>query len=96
MKQKTKITIGVIVIIVVIPTLFFLSEKNEEGNIPILAEYEDKIVYTTDISYNKEILENNCSELGGKFNVCDSPCATDAEMCTQVCAYTCDLQNVKK
>jgi hypothetical protein len=60
--------------------------------VPIQAEYESKVVYTTSQENADEAaLRRHCDDLGGEFNTCGSACAPDAATCVQVCAYTCEL-----
>ena len=90
MRSKVKISVGVL-IIVVLAALVFVNKGDDSDEIPVLAQYENKVVYTTDLSFSKDVLIENCSELGGEFNTCGTPCAPDEVVCTAVCAYTCDF-----
>lgn len=79
-----------VVIVTVAAALFKQNELNSE--VSIEAEYEDKIVYTSNPELDeKEELESDCLQRGGEFNACGSPCASDAEACIEVCAYTCEF-----
>ena len=69
-----------------------LIDDVEDRHIPIESEFEDKIVYTTDGSVDTEPLIQHCAAKGGTFNECGSVCESDAEICIQVCAFTCELQ----
>lgn len=53
-------------------------------------EYPGKIVYSNDLS-RADDMKKDCADRKGTFNTCGSPCATDAEVCIEVCAYKCDL-----
>lgn len=66
-----------------------------ESGIEIQNVYENKIVYTTDMQQDAEKYRADCESRGGEFNSCGSSCPSDAEMCIQVCAYTCDLGAAK-
>jgi len=70
--------------------------KAEETNADIISnEYPTKIVYTNDLS-SAEKMKDDCSQRGGTFNTCGSPCAPEAEICIEVCAYTCELSDQPK
>lgn len=58
-------------------------------DIPVEAVYQDRIVYTSDMSYNMEVLRSDCQLRQGEFNECGSAC--DGEDCALVCAYTCEF-----
>jgi hypothetical protein len=60
----------------------------DPGN--FLAEYPEKIVYTTDRDVDVAVLRTDCENRDGVFNECGSPCA-EGEVCVEVCAYTCEL-----
>ncbi len=53
-------------------------------------EFPTKVVYTTDMGSDEEPYRTDCQERGGTFNECGSICSPDADMCAEVCAYTCD------
>ena len=101
--MSKRIAIGIIaVIILVVLALILLpntgqaptngSGTNTSGDVPVMQEYAKKVVYTTDRSLDAAPLQADCTERGGTFQDCGSPCAPDADMCTQVCAYTCQLK----
>lgn len=62
-----------------------------ETEIPIAATYEGKIVYPFGSSVTKEAFASHCEREGGVFNACGTQCAPGAEMCTAVCAFTCEF-----
>ncbi|PJE64064.1 MAG: hypothetical protein COU90_04305 [Candidatus Ryanbacteria bacterium CG10_big_fil_rev_8_21_14_0_10_43_42] len=64
----------------------------EEGvsSVPIMQEYEGKVVYTVDAAVDPEPLEADCRLREGTFNDCGTTCAPNAEVCTSVCAFTCE------
>lgn len=66
------------------------ATKSPRAEIPLLQGYEGKVVYTTDLSFNRQKLEDDCQTRGGEFNNCGTTCAPDAAACVQVCAYTCE------
>lgn len=93
-------TVTIITIIALIAIVWFLFGTIDGGDngvsvdgVSIEQEFEGKIVYTTDLSVDKEPLRAHCSAQRGEFNDCGSVCEPDAEMCASVCAYTCELGN---
>lgn len=69
--------------------------QGEIGNIPIEARFNDKIVYTTIQSVNKQPLRLHCNTNGGVFNECGSSCGSKDEPCITVCAFTCEFSKEK-
>lgn len=65
-----------------------------DGDVPVQAEFENKVVYTTDQSIKTAPLTEDCRRRGGEFNVCGNVCSPDADACDDVCAYTCELAPV--
>lgn len=59
--------------------------------VPIMSTFEGKIVYSTDSSLDTTPLKEDCTERGGTFNECGTTCAPGAEVCVDVCAFTCEL-----
>jgi len=69
----------------------FECKKTEEPETNFISnEYPTKIIYTNDLS-QAEAMKADCLKRSGTFNTCGSPCAPEAEVCIEVCAYTCDL-----
>ncbi len=69
-----------------------ISPRNGlQEEVPMLKVFPDKIVYTDDITSDKELYMGDCSMRGGTFNNCGTGCETGAEMCIMSCAYTCTL-----
>lgn len=64
----------------------------EDGNTTKsdFTDFGSKIVYTTSMSEDIELLKADCASRGGKFKPCGLSCAPDAEICIKVCAYTCE------
>ena len=60
-------------------------------DVEIMDRFDDKIIYTTDISVDQGPLIEHCRKEGGEFNTCGSACSNDAEVCIAVCAFTCEL-----
>lgn len=65
-----------------------LSEE-EIANLPVANVGDGKIVYTFDVSADKEVLTRDCGDRGGEFNECGVGCESDE--CALVCAYTCEF-----
>jgi len=104
MAQKNYLFIMVVVLFLLVVTggLWWYSTRSAEkpsgnndqaGNgVPIEAEYEGKIVYTTaQDNVDVAALRAHCESQGGEFNTCGTTCAPDAAVCAQVCAYTCEF-----
>lgn len=62
-----------------------------ENGIAITNVFDDKIVYTLDMSQDIDKYRADCQARGGEFNQCGSPCPSDGGVCIQVCALTCEL-----
>jgi len=91
--KYTLVIISIIIITIIGVTIW--SNSTLPDDLSIQKKYETKIIYTTSQSITKEnktLYIEDCRSRGGTFNDCGSPCAPDAEICTQVCAYTCDLE----
>lgn len=74
--------------------LYSLPEPEERAGgrqVPVQAEFDAKIVYTTDQEADVEALRQDCAERGGEFNPCGTICAPEADICASVCAYTCEF-----
>lgn len=102
MTTKNYLLIGVVVVILIVAGILawlYLGDLSQEnpgngnsGQVPIQAQYENKVVYTTSQeNVDVDALRRHCADLGGEFDTCGSACAPDAATCVQVCAYTCDL-----
>jgi hypothetical protein len=65
-----------------------LSDESFE-NLPVTSASEEQIVYTMDLSAERDIFENDCENRGGDFNDCGRAC--EGEECSLVCAYTCEF-----
>ncbi len=74
-------------------TIPITFKSSPTANVPMMAQFGTKIVYTLDMSADRGALENDCRGRDGTFNACGSSCAPDAQICTTVCAYTCDLKS---
>ena len=88
-KHGIFVVIGVFLILA-LSLWFMYPHENRGDKIPVLDRFDDKIVYTTDLSVSEEGLRAHCKAEGGLFNLCGSPCPTHETMCAQVCAYTCE------
>ena len=62
------------------------------GNVPIQAEFSNKIVYAVNDGTDSSALKNDCSKRGGVFNECGSVC-DEGDVCIRVCAFTCELKD---
>jgi len=83
----------IIVIVVLIAWAFSADRKTiHDLQVPIQSEVKEKIVYTTDLSTDRQPLQNDCRERGGIFNDCGSVCESGAEICAEICALTCELK----
>jgi hypothetical protein len=71
------------------------KKENDQGKeeIQIKERFDNKIVYEQD--QDLEEMRKHCQDLGGEFNECGSPCAPRAEICAEVCVYTCDFNEEK-
>ena len=67
------------------------TTANGTFDVTISAEYPGRIIYTTSMDVNFTRYRAHCEALGGTLNECGNPCPPDAELCTAVCALTCDL-----
>jgi len=68
--------------------------QTDPSEIPIQNEFPEKIVYGDNMSLKQSDLRLDCDSRGGTFNTCGSVCPNTAEMCTEQCAYTCELTDV--
>ena len=55
-------------------------------------DYGSKIVYKSSSESKQENYQKDCTQRGGTFNACGSPCDPKATVCIQVCAYTCEFR----
>lgn len=92
MHSKTLIiTIMVLVMVALLGWIVYLVMDRNDAVVPIQATYgNEKVVYTLDLSEDREPLMLHCKEFGGTFNECGNPCQPSAELCTTVCALTCE------
>lgn len=94
-----KKTLYIILAAVVLIALYYIVGLNDQGDesltpgneLPIEEEFASKIVYTTDISLDAGPFEADCGIRGGAFDDCGTICEPGADICAEVCAYTCDL-----
>lgn len=56
----------------------------------ILQRFGSKIVYETGDNEDETALRQHCATEGGLYKSCGNTCAPDAEVCTEVCAHTCE------
>ena len=88
MKKANEILIIILVLMVLLFLIYFINKNT--GKINIEKDYGNKIVYTTDVSKDKFNYINDCKKRSGTFNECGNVCSSDAELCIQICAFTCD------
>jgi len=101
---KVYILVGIFILIVFVGIFSFGKIEGEPQVLPQLPVYFhnppsfvertfddsiDKFVY--DYETPENILQNHCTEIGGIYNSCGSPCAPNAEVCITVCARTCEI-----
>lgn len=67
------------------------AETDRSANVPVMKAFAGKIVYTTDMDMDTAPFREDCERMGGEFNECGDVCPPGADMCAQVCAYTCEL-----
>lgn len=97
MKPKLFALLVVVIIVLVGLYLLLLGNMGEESSavddpkVEIMQEYASKFVYTVDTSLSATPYEEHCQARGGVFTTCGTICDTDAEICPEVCAYTCVL-----
>lgn len=98
MKLSTILLAILVLILVGLVSFLWWSANGPKpvAEVPIQARFEDKIVYTTDQSVDREMLARHCQTEGGSFNECGSACAKDAEVCAETCAFTCELKLPEK
>jgi len=92
-KKTFSFILAILVLIIVgLVTWLYYDYKSEAERFPIDSQFEEKIVYTTNLDYPEEKLKADCEERGGDFNTCGNICdPASAQACPAVCAYTCDL-----
>ena len=67
-----------------------LPVRNEVvPQLPMIAVFKNKIVYTTQIASPKTDYIDDCRVRGGTFNSCDTGCDVGVTKCAITCAYTC-------
>ena len=66
------------------------SLERDKSQVPVESVFENKIVYTTDVSFPADIFQDDCLDRGGEFDQCGTPCDA-GEVCAAVCAYTCSF-----
>lgn len=81
-----------VITIAAVLLIIFLPERSSGPMVPIESEFPNKIVYGTSGDLDADELKKDCDARGGTFNSCGSVCPSDAEVCIQVCAYTCELK----
>jgi len=90
MKNKF-IPILVLALLIIAGILFW--QRQHAGGVQVQDDFGDKVVYTVGASEDQTLFKQDCADRGGEFNTCGSPCASNADFCIKVCAFTCD--NIK-
>ncbi len=90
--KDKKIIFFVLFVVVILLILFAKPLENTKQEVPVISESPSKIIYTTDLSVDEEMLRSDCRERGGLFETCGSACPSDAESCVSVCAFVCNLE----
>ncbi|MCK6462564.1 MAG: hypothetical protein L6Q29_01960 [Candidatus Pacebacteria bacterium] len=100
-KQVLFVFIAIIFAIVYVWFVFGESENpfvffKEPDRVPVMAKYRGKlsylkVVYTTNTNQATARFENDCRLRKGRFNMCGNTCDLNAQTCTQVCAFTCEV-----
>lgn len=81
-----------ILLVAIFTCVWYLKESSNEQavTVPIEKIFESKVVYTSNQKIDTKRLKEDCTERDGKFNACGSICPPDTEVCSEVCAYTCE------
>jgi len=95
--KKVLFILFVVIILVLIGFVvvkFFLPKDDKEtveDNIPIMNQFDKKIVYGISGSLlDLEVIRDDCDKRGGIFDECGTTCASNAKACDTVCALTCE------
>lgn len=85
--------LGIIVVIVIGLLIWWAAADTDDPDTASLVrdEYATKVVYADRDDLDIAALRADCRERGGTFNECGTPCPPEAEVCAEVCAYTCEL-----
>lgn len=102
--RKLTIALGIIAVVLIALLGVLVSQikfrktwqpLDQAVKVPILYEFPRRLVYTTDSSADRAPFEKDCRSRGGIFNPCGRSCPPEAEICAEVCAYTCELMGAK-
>lgn len=106
MQRRTKVIIEIIVALLIIAGIWIYYSMTAVApisvmelpirngtlpEVPMLAVYPHKIVYTADVTQPKDLYMGDCSMRGGVFNRCGNGCGVDEKNCTMTCALICTL-----
>ncbi len=97
--MKNILSIYLSLIFLCVISSYSLAEKSLESDdsFPIQRVFPNKIVYTTDMSADQDLLKKHCEQQNGFFNECGSVCDDSSSgVCIAVCAFTCELRNKNK
>ncbi len=59
-------------------------------DLPLQNRFQGRLVYGIAADTDVDRWQADCAARGGYFNNCGSICGPEAEMCAEVCAYTCE------
>src|SRR3989338_1779725 len=105
MTRKAAIASGIIAVILIALLGALISQVkfgktrqplDQVVRVPILYESPGRVVYTTGTTVDRALFEKDCWTRGGIFNACGRGCPPEAEICVEVCAYTCELSAAKQ
>ncbi|RJQ31018.1 hypothetical protein C4572_03040 [Candidatus Parcubacteria bacterium] len=89
--EQRQILFAVFALFFAVAFVWFVFGGGARDGIPIMIRYDTKIVYTTDLRFAPGAFQRDCEARGGRFNECGNVCAPGAEICSTVCAYTCEF-----
>jgi hypothetical protein len=99
MEMNTKnvfVFIGILIILLLIAVGISRlgNQEPQTDGVPIQSRFPGKIVYlSSSANASESDFRNDCRKRGGVFNQCGSVCAPDAEICIQICAFTCEFED---
>jgi len=76
-------------------SILFIATVGHAIDIPIQAEFSNKIVYSMDSLIDSTAFKEDCAKRGGRFNSCGSMCDDSKPEidCVDACVNTCELTN---
>jgi glucose/arabinose dehydrogenase len=67
------------------------DDQLTSAEVEVKEAYPEKIVYQQNPELDLADYQQDCEERGGVFNECGSVCPEAAEICIEVCGYTCEF-----